>query len=182
MGLTAEQEVRIRTYFETTYNLYFGVPTERSNDSLTPNEHVMLLQYLQLYLLNYPREPLDEALLNKRINEDTVNDVLEDFMNSKHSPLNPDVYFHYQTNFNHCGDKKNPATSTDVIAHLIKITEIISQQLGHGYLKQENDPQKSPFSLTPLVKLGIFGSLALGAGFIISSLTEKNSPSDLMPK
>ncbi len=45
MGLSAQQKTAIKSYFESNYNLFFGIPTERKEGDLTPNEHVMVLQY-----------------------------------------------------------------------------------------------------------------------------------------
>lgn len=182
MGLSALQKTAIRSYFESNYNMFFGIPTERKEGDLTPNEHVMVLQHLQLHLLKLPIEPLDEELLGKQINgDDTVADLLKDFLEDSLSPMKPDSYLNHQGNFKNIGNEEDPATLEEITQHLIEVIEIISQQMEHGYLKKESDSRRetSDSSVSKIIKWGIFGGVVLGMTYVAAKLSEKNNSNTL---
>ncbi|AMP88989.2 hypothetical protein [Legionella pneumophila] len=183
MGLSAQQKTAIKSYFESNFNLFFGIPTERKEGDLTPNEHVMVLQYMQFYLLKLPIERLDEELVNKQINgDDTVGVLLEDFLGNNLSPMNPDAYFHSQKNFIQMGNTEDPAKPEDIIQYLIEVIENMSQQMDHGYLKKESDPriEKSNSSYaSKVLKWGLFGGAALAITYAVSKLSDKNHANSL---
>ncbi|TRG24347.1 hypothetical protein FG712_024060, partial [Salmonella enterica subsp. enterica serovar Agona] len=95
MGLSAQQKTAIKSYFESNYNLFFGIPTELKECAVTPTYHVVVFQYLGFYLLKLPIECLEEELANKQINrDDTVGILLKDFLRHTLCPMIPDAYFH----------------------------------------------------------------------------------------
>ncbi|KGP63207.1 hypothetical protein EP47_04380 [Legionella norrlandica] len=187
MSLSDQQKTAIRTYFESNYNMFFGIPSERKEGDLTPNEHVMLLQYMQLILLNLPVEPLDSGLLNKIIKNDyddetTVSLLLNDFLEGKLSPIKPDSYLIYQKNFQDFGNKEDLATAQDILKYLVTVTETIAAQIDHGYLKTESDPRRtnSNSNVSRIIKWGIFGGAALGMTYALSKLCDSSSSSNAL--
>jgi hypothetical protein len=139
MGLSTEQKVIIRTFFESNYNLFFGAPTEREEGGLTPNEQIMVLQHLQLHLLQLPSEALAEELLSKDLNGSTVVDLLREFLEDQHSAIKPEFY-NGLVNFTNNNTPENPATAEEITQYLVEVIGIVTVQMEHGYLKKESDP------------------------------------------
>ncbi|KTD78818.1 hypothetical protein [Legionella waltersii] len=191
MGLSTEQKVIIRTFFESNYNLFFGAPTEREAGGLTPNEQIMVLQHLQLHLMQLPTEPLAEELLSKDMNGSTVRDLLTEFLEENHSPIKPESY-NALVNFTNNNIHGDPATPEEITAHLVDVIGIVTQQMEHGYLKKESDPviQNVPNNsnaanaqnqsyLPTLLKLGFFGGAILGVSYVASKVLSSNNSNSL---
>ena len=171
MALSDKQKRTIKDYFESNYNLYFGVPCDSSGEKkLSPNQHIMLLQHFQLHLMELPQEPLERELLNFMIDDEPVEKMITDFLSEDFSPMKPDIYPKV-TGFLEDSDKDSQPSLLEIKAYLIEAIGLVAQYTGHAYMKTKDDPKPKPESPS-ILKWGFFGAAVASIAFLASSSSE----------
>lgn len=167
MALSDKHKRTIKDYFESNYNLYFGVPCDTSEEKkLSPNQHIMLLQHFQLHLMALPQEPLEPELLSFIIDDEPTEKIITEFLSEDFSPIKPENYLKV-TGFIEDSDENNQPTVAEIKEYLIEAIGLIAQYTGHAYMKTKDDPKQQPESPS-ILKWGFFGAAVASIAFLAS--------------